>query len=88
MNLTDKNIEKIIEENTEQEEILDENSGPCWEIKVDKKRKKLLFLLDGTEMYCSALKNFADLSLNKILYLLDLFKKDDHETLKKEAKIK
>lgn len=86
-----KELEKIIRENElfssedEEEEVVLGPFGPCWEVKVDREKKKLFFCIDGKDVLSHSLSKikFA-LSRSKLCELLELLKKGDLKVLKKE----
>lgn len=81
-----REIDKIIVENdcyylTEEEEEL--QASPCWEVKVDKETKKLLFQVDGKEVLSYPLSKIKKpLTLEKFNSLLHILRSGDLKALK------
>jgi hypothetical protein len=61
---------------------------PCWEIKVDRSRGYLVFLVDFKEKYIYPLKKLkpSDLTLDGIISYMKIFKTQDLKALSKALK--
>lgn len=88
-----KNIEKLQklfeEVETEEEDELKE-IFPCYEVRVDKDRGKLIFIVDGKEILSTALSKFSKEELNSDLFSKFIFclKTNNIASLKSYAKLK
>lgn len=58
--------------------------GPCWEVKVDRERNKVCFLLNGKER-CACSMRGLNLQLEDVLKLLAIFKNTNDIHIVKEA---
>ena len=87
-----KAISKILENYVEPEgfyDNLEENLiCPCWQIKVDRDRGDLVFLIDLKEVYSYSLKKLKDpeLSIEKLCIYMKLFRSQDMKSLIKALK--
>jgi hypothetical protein len=84
-----KAISKILEDNSDSVEFYDfledDYKCPCWEIKVDRDRGDLVFLIDAKEMYAYPLNKLesSDLTIERISEYLQVFKLLGFDELKK-----
>jgi len=84
-----KVITKILE-NSEPESYdffeNEEQRFPCWEIKIDRDRGDMVFLIDAKEVYSHPIKklNTIDLEMERIICFMNLFKSQDLNSLEKE----
>jgi len=88
-----KAISKILEDHFESGDLYDflENDNqrcPCWEIKVDRDRGDLVFLIDAKEIYAYSLKKLepTNLSIESLNHFMRLFKSQDLEALEEALK--
>jgi hypothetical protein len=84
--MRNKELEKIIVNDdsyyiTEDEEDL--RASPCWEVRIDKETKKLLFQVDGKEVFSYPLSRIKKpLTLEKFNSLLQILRTGDLKVLK------
>lgn len=84
-----KAISKILEDHSDSGDFFDsfeENyKCPCWEIKIDRDRGDLVFLIDAKEIYAYPLKKLepTDLTMENINILMGLFRSQDLDELEK-----
>ena len=89
-----KDIGKILDENTDPIDIENfdepEQFNPCWEVKIDKNRNKILFLIDGEEKLSTPLAKFKpeEITLDLVIGFLKLFKEKKIDELKKATRTK
>jgi len=93
--INSKEIGKIIEENTDPIDIVDEfdeceHLSPCWEVKIDKTRKKMLFLVDRQEKLSTPLSKFKpeEITVDLLVSFIKLFREGKMIELKKLARTK
>ena len=68
----------------------EEYISPCWEVKVDKERGDMIFLVDGNEKLAYSLDKLDNsfLTIEKISELIKIFKTGELKELRKELKKK
>lgn len=87
-----KTINKILENYGEPEDFYDSAEEdyicPCWQIKVDRSRGDLIFLIDSKEIYSHSLKRLKDpeLSIEKLCMYMKLFRSQNIKALVKALK--
>lgn len=84
-----KAIGKILEDSENIYNFLEEDYRcPCWEIKVDRDRGDLIFLIDAKEIYAYPLKKLKpyDLTIEGLNTYMQIFKTQDLKLLAKELK--
>ena len=92
--INSKDIGKIIEENTDPIDIVDDfelaHISPCWEVKIDKTRKKMLFLVDRQEKLSTPLAKFKpeEITVDLLVSFIKLFREGKMNELKKLARTK
>ena len=90
MKLNTKDINKILDENTDPiDSVLDEvRVDPCWEVKIDKEKNKMVFLIDKSEKFSTSLSKFKseDITVDLLSSFLQLLKQGKMEELKKAVK--
>ncbi len=66
----------------------DELRSPCWEIRVDRDRGDLVFLIDAKEIYAYPLKKLepSDLEIEGLNVFMQLFRSQDLEALEEALK--
>ena len=77
-----KAIDKILEDHSDSEFydfLEDDHKCPCWEIRVDRDRGDLVFLVDAKEMFAYPLSKLepADLTIESLSVYLEVFKSLD-----------
>jgi hypothetical protein len=74
----------------EDEDVKVENKhGPCWNIKVNKEKQSLLFLIDGEIKLTYPLSKMQkDVTLEFLASLLEIFKAGNMNALRKKLKSK
>lgn len=89
-----KELGKILEENVETIDTIEnldefEQISPCWEAKVDRDRKKILFMKDGEEKVVASLSKFAqeEISIGFLTTGIKLLRESKISELKKLARI-
>lgn len=84
-----KAINKILEDQKDAElyDFLEEDFCPCWEIKIDRDRGDLVFLIDSKENYAYPLKKIKEeLTLDLINIYMQVFKTQDLKKLARTIK--
>lgn len=89
-----KELGKILEENVETIDTIEnldefEQISPCWEAKIDKVRKKILFMKDGEEKVVASLSKFSkeEISLEFLTTCIKYLREGKINELKKLARI-
>lgn len=93
--INSKDIEKILDENTDPIDVADdfeesEHRSPCWEVRIDKSRNKMLFLVDREEKMSVSLAKFKaeEITVNLLSSFIKLLRDGKLDELKKAARIK
>lgn len=92
--INSKDIGKILDENTDPIDIIDdfelEHQSPCWEVKIDKTRNKMLFLVDKVEKLSTSLNKFKpeEITVDLLVSFINLLRAGKTDELKKAARIK
>lgn len=87
-----KVISKILEDHADSSDFYDfleeDYRCPCWEIKVDRDRGDLVFLVDTKEIYAYSLKKLQPevLTIEGLSVLMQIFKTQDLKALARELK--
>lgn len=83
-------LEKLFEEASMETEDELKEVFPCYEVRVDKDRGKLVFIVDGKEILSTALSKFSSKELNSDLFSKFIFclKTNNITSLKSYAKLK
>lgn len=82
-----KVISKILEDHASSGDFYDfleeDYRCPCWEIKVDRDRGDLVFLIDTKEIYAYSLKKLGpfDLTIESLSSYMQIFKTQDLKAL-------
>lgn len=89
MTFKQSEIEKIVDENIDPLDNIDnveefESPNPCWEIKIDRKKNKLFFLMNNDEKLSFKIAKIKKVIDQETIYeLLRLFKENSTEEIKK-----
>lgn len=93
--INSKDIEKILDENTDPIDVVDdfeesEHRSPCWEVRIDKSRNKMLFIVDREEKLSVSLAKFKaeEITVNLLSSFIKLLRDGKIDELKKVARIK
>lgn len=82
-----KAISKILEDHSNSGDFYDfleeEDHSPCWEIKIDRERGDLIFLIDANEIYAYPLKKLGSpvLDMDRLNVLMKLFRSQNLKAL-------
>lgn len=93
--INSKDIEKILDDNTDPIDVLDdfdesEHRNPCWEVRIDRSKNKMLFLVDKEEKFSVSLTKFKseDITVNLLASFIKLLRDGKMDELKKAIKMK
>jgi len=91
MKLDNKEITKIIDENVDVIDSIgdiDFEVSPCFEVKIDKEKNRMIFLIDKTEKLSASLSKYKknEITVNLLSRYLKLLREGNMDELKKAVK--